>query len=472
MAAPSSLIVSVDNTEYSRFERDLDTITATVVPTGVAMSGQLVNVELVVARRSREQVKATKVMTLDGVSTSQTVAFDISEIFDIDLNPIIRRGYYFIRATSQSNPAATAVSSDFKVSLITASQFRKKYLYGADLASTNVSFIKEQPSVVTGVTILNVSAAHSVGWHTLAYNISGTVRTLSWCNGPAVSIISSKALYTLRKGTSNDYVDIRVSFASLPIASVSEEILVERTRISDENIQSIIDQAASGLEDSDLHVFLEPTLVTTEFDSTGIEVVAGTDIPAFNELIDHDKIVDALTYFYPSAGHWMNFKFPYMPLLKFNRLYGQIAGTTILDVDLNWVEYHSKGGFVELVPFNQGNIFNFIGLSWVSALRRPVPIPNFWQFQALVGFRDLPPVLLELLGKLSAITALTLIGQSLRPGIGSTSVSRDGVSESISYLNTQQFGPFTGMINTYQKWVDDNLNKLRNSFLGPVVTII
>jgi len=471
MAAPTSLTLSTDSEEYSRFEQDSDTVVATIVPVVTAGAGQQITVELVVARRSREQVKATKVITLVD-DNPISVSFNIAEIFDTELNPIIRRGYYFIRATSISNPAATNVSPDFRVSLITTALFRKKYLHGADLASTNLAFVKDQPVTVTGVTVTGVSPTHSVGYHTLAYNISGSVRTLSWCNGPAVSITSSKSRYTLRKGSSNDYIDVKVLFTSLPAASISEEILIERSKISDSNIQTIIDQAVSRLEDSELHIFLEPTVIVTEIDTDGIEAVAGTDIPSFNELVDHDKIVDAITYFYPAAGHWVNFKFPYYPLLRVYVLYGKIGPNPIITIDPSWVAFHERGGFFELVPFAQGNVYNFITLSQIGSLRGPIPIPNFWNFKALVGFRETPAVILEVLGKMAAIDVLTLIGQSLRPGIGSTSVSKDGVSESISYLNTQQFGPFTGIINTYQKHLDEQLKKIRDSFLGPVLTVV
>lgn len=476
MAAPSSLLVSVDEEEYCRFERDFDTVTATVTATGVAMAGEEVTVEIVVARRSRDLVKATKTLTLDGVSTSQTITFYLPDVVDSDTNPMIRRGYYFIRATSVSNPAATNVSADFKVSLMTASRFRAEYLHGVNLLATNLVSVKDQPEVVTGVTISAVSPSHSIGFHSLAFNVAGTppneVRTLSWCGGPALVITSSKTRYTLRKGNTNDYIEVKVpSVAALPATSIAEEIYIEKASLSTQVIQGIIDDTASSMEDSELHIYLEPTVVTTEITTAGITTPTGTDIPAFDELVDHDKIVDALTYYAPEAGHWIGFKFPYYPLLKFYTLYGQVAQVPVITINPDWIEAHEKGGWVELVPINQGSSFNFIGLMWVGSLKGPVPLPNFWNFKALVGFRDLPAVLLELLGKSAAIDALTLIGQSLRPGIGSTSVSRDGISESISYINSQQFGPFTPTINAYKAWVEDNIRKLRASFLGPNMVV-
>jgi hypothetical protein len=158
-------------------------------------------------------------------------------------------------------------------------------------------------------------------------------------------------------------------------------------------------------------------------------------------------------------------------VIRFDELYGKVSNTRIVDIALEWVESH-KYGFVELVPFNQEAAFNFIGLVWVSSLRGPIPIPNFWNFKALVGFTELPRTILEILGKKAAIDALTLLGQALRPGIGSQSVSRDGVSESVSYTNTAQFGIFTGTIAVYQKWIDEQLKQYRGAFRGANFVVV
>ena len=138
--------------------------------------------------------------------------------------------------------------------------------------------------------------------------------------------------------------------------------------MSDEVIRGFLDQAISWLEDSELSVYLEPTNVTTEPDASLISYPTGTDIPVFANA-DWDCIVDALTFRAASGGAWINFKMPYKPIIRFDQLYGQIANTRIVDIALEWVEAHEKGGFVELVPFNQEVAFNFIGLIWVEALR-------------------------------------------------------------------------------------------------------
>lgn len=473
MAAPTTLSISVDQDEYSRFESENSIITASISATGAGTSGEQVIIQLLKARRGRDQIVCYKTITLDGTLNPQILEFDLTELIDDHAIPMVRRGKYFLKAISVTNSTIFGITEDFLISLITVDYFQKEYLHGINLPATNVLSPHDQPSLVTGITIYNVSRDHAVGWHTLAYNLSETVRTLSWCGGPLVSIIPGKTKYLLRRGSSADYIEVRVApIPSLPIESVAEEILIEKTPFSVSNIRSLLDDNISWLEDAELQVYLEPTVIITEFLSNYSQPGVGTNVPVFSSDADFDKKVNALSYFIPAAGHWINFRFPYYPIQKFYRLYGKVANVSVMEIDLNWTEFHEKGGFVELVPYNQTNAFNFQGLLLVGSLRGPIPLPNFWNFKALVGFKETPLVLIELIAKKTAIDVLTLIAQAIRPGLGSTSVSRDGISESISYLATQQFGIFTGVINAYQAWIDENLGKFKGAFRGPNLLVL
>lgn len=472
MAAPTSLSVGVSDTEFSRFESDADTVTVTVVAEGTSLSGEEVTLELIKARRNRDVVVATKTISL--VDTNPiNEDFYLPEIIDSGKQfPKVRRGSYFIRATSVTNPTITADSEDFLVSLITVDRLKKEFLYGAHLRAFEVLAVHNQPQAITGVNITNVSQGHPQAWFKLTYAITTDpndntkqVKLLSWCGGPDVKIKPGVFKYTLRHGDTVNYIDVRVNSLELPDQSTAEEILVERAQFDDKRIRDLIDDAISWLEDSELAVYLEPTRIATEFDPTAVTFAEGTDIPTLVNY-DVDKRVNGLTFYRPSAGHWMNVKFPYYPIIQFDELYGKVANTRIVTFPLEIIEFHEKGGFMEVVPWNQSVSFQYIGLLWVQALHSVVNLPNFWNFKAVVGFRDTPRVLLDIVAKRAAIDVLSIAGAAYRGGLASTSLSRDGISESVSYSLLAMFGVYTGLINTYQKFIDDALLKAKGAFRG------
>ena len=575
MSAPITLAVEVDRDEYSRFEEERSTVYATVTPTGQNLSGEKVTLELRKARRARDEIVATKTLTLtDSIAKSYQLAFDLTALVDSDDIPLIRRGKYFIHAVSSSNSVVDAESSDFFISLITVARLKADYLHGTDQFATNVLTVLEQPVLITGVTVEEVSLKHPQSWSELSYNFSaehvptvlgvtsepfslannqtlvvrldggtptivtfnsssfvdiaaataaevaaaittagvgltGTVegghvrvtggsysllvdpagtattmlgllnqvdappitRLLSWCGGASQAIEPGVKMYTLRRGDTAEYIRVRIqSLAALPLQSHAEQLLVTRTPLTDARMRQLIEEAISWVEDNALSVYVEPTRIVTEVNPDAVTSESGSDVTEFVGAT-WDKVVDALTYTAPTAKHWLNFKFPYLPVLRFDQLYGKLSNVRIVNIALEWVETHAASGWVELVPFNQGVVFNFIGLVWVESLRGPVPLPNFWNFEALVGFRKTPQVLLELIAKKAAVTILTIAGQAFRPGFASQSVSRDGVSESVSYTQSAQAGIFGATIKEYNDWIKDNLVSLRGAFRGPNMVV-
>lgn len=478
MVAPTSLFVTVDDTEYSRFETDRDVVTSLITPQGANMCGEDILVEFVKARRNRDVVVAYQTLTLtEDDPTEYSVAWDLNALVDNEEVSKVRRGDYFIRVTSVTDSLITADSEDFIISLITIDRLKADYLHGTDQRSSETFTVAEQPQIITGVTVTEVSRGTPQTWIKLAYGYADNgngniVRTLSWCGGPAVVVTANKKRYILRRGGASDYIQVHVpSLTGLPTQSASEDLLIERKPLDEERMRAIVSQAISWLEDSELSVYLEPTQITTMPDASAITYPTGTDIPVLVDA-DWDCIVDAITYRKPAAARWINFKSPYRPLIRFDQLYGQISNTRVVDVALEWVEMHEKGGFVELVPFNQEAAFNFIGLIWVEALRGPVNLPNFWNFDALVGFRKTPPVLIELVAKKAAIDILTIAGQAFRGGFSSQSISRDGISESVSYTASATYGIYSATIEEYRKWIDANLVKFRGAFRGSNMVVL
>jgi hypothetical protein len=431
------------------------------------MSGEQITVELRKARRLRDSIVSTQTLTLVGTSdpTTETVTIFLPDVVDSDTLNLVRRGFYFIRVTGVSAPNATADSADFPITLITASQLRETYLFGITLESQEVRDVKLSPVNITGVEIVEMSPSHALGPSVLTFieaDSPSTVRQLAWGGGGPLVAITAPGRYLLRHDCSNDYMIVQIrSLSALPTTSQKDELFVVKASISDAMLQRWVDQASDWLENDKLAgVYLEPTRVVTD------PVLPGNVVP------DWDYIVPAITFYPAVPSRWIDILFPHLGLLRVDELFGQLAETRIIDVDLSWLEISERNGLVQLVPFNQEVAFTFIGLVWVESLRGAIELPNFWHFNAMAGLRQVVPVLLEIVGKKAAIDALTVAGQAFRGGFASQSLSRDGVSESVSYTASAIYGIYSATIEDYNKFINREIKQVRGRYRGINVIVM
>jgi len=463
MAAPTSITVSLDLDEYSKFERDRQTVQVTWAASGGGdMSTEQLTVELRKARRDRDQAVYTTTVTIQGTSDPQTGTVDIAlyDVLDSDSISLVRRGYYYVRVSSVTTPTIYGDSPDFPISIVTVTQLRESYLFGLNLEASDVRDVKFQPSTITGVEITSVSSSHTTGFGTLTYVYDGTtsptLRQLSWNGGPLITISTTGRFLVRSNCSSGDYIVVQIrNLSALPTANASEELLVDKDEISDDMLRRWIEQACDWLENDKLAgVFLEPTRVVTD------PVLPGGDIP------DWDFIVPAITFYPVAPAKWIDILFPYPGLLKIDELFGRLADTDIVNIDTSWIEISERNGFVQLVPFNQAAAFQFIGLVWVESMRGRIELPNFWHFDAVAGLRQVDPVLQEVISKKAAIDALTVAGHAFRGGFASQSISRDGVSESVSYTASAIYGIYSATIEDYTKFINREIKQLRGRYRG------
>lgn len=80
-------------------------------------------------------------------------------------------------------------------------------------------------------------------------------------------------------------------------------------------------------------------------------------------------------------------------------------------------------------------------------------IPNYWHIAYITGFgiNQLPHSILQVMGKLASIDLLTMASDMLMsyPGVASTSISLDGLSQTISTVASGQNGLFGARIKQY-----------------------
>jgi len=472
MAAPTGIQVTVDLEEYSRFEivEGRATINVSIVVSGSgSMQNERIQVDLIKARRTRDSSIYTTTLTIPGTANPTTLSTTIylpdivdqrtqTSFRDPRTISLIRRGLFFVQAKSVSAPSVLGVSSDFQINPITAQQLRKTYLFGLPMEAFFMRTVKLPPVNITGIEIEEVSNTHPTGFATLSLNAtSGGDRALSWSGGPSVSI-TAPGRYILRADCGSEYIVVLVrNLSAMPSTGpVKDELFVTKSSITDAMLRRWLNQACDWLENDKIAgVYLEPTRLVTDV------YLPGSATPE-----DWDVIVNPITFYPVTPARWIDIQFPFMSVLYVDRLWGQLANTQIIDVAMQWLEMSEKSGFGQLVPFSATMAFQFIGLVWVESLRGRIELPNFWHYTAVAGLREVDPVLLEVVGKKAAIDALTVAGQAFRGGYSSQSISRDGVSESVSYTASAIYGIYSATIEEYSKFLNREIKQLRGRYRG------
>ena len=386
--------------------------------------------------------------------------------------------------------SATFAGSSLVVNLDVTGGIPNAAANTATLIAAAIDALANFTATASGTGADSISAAEGPTF--FSGGLTVTSRSISWAGGPSVSITEAGTIVA-RSGakgpkgalsaggvggtgiTSSDFVCLRIrSTALLPTANTVEEILIDKKKIDDTTLCDFIDQSVAWLEHDVLAGYIEPTNVVTDRDPTTIQFAAGVGAPTplFTDT-DFDFLVSPLTYFVPrTQGSWVQIQTQFPQVLRVDSLFGSIANTRVIDIDLEWIEVTIHGGMIQLVPFNQEIAFDFIGLLWVNAIRGASELPNFWHFNMIAGLRDATADIREIIAKKAAIDALTIAGMALRPGVGSVSLSRDGVSESVSYTNTAEFGIYTGTINSYKKWIDNHIQDLKGKYRGPTLIVV
>jgi len=467
MATPTGFTIATDLYEYSRFEEKFKTIVVSWSAFGGGdMSGEQIRFDLIKARRNRDASVYNKTITITGTSDPESgdLVILLEDIVDDKQISKLRRGKYFIRISSITNPGVFNDTSEILMSVMTAQGLRDNYLWGLKMDAFGIRMPTFQPSNVSGVEVMSMNAGHPTSFFPLTYVYEPgppTVRQLAWNAGPLVSITAPGTFVLRFDCTGTDYMIVRVrDLNALPTSGATDELVIEKDMISDDMLRRFIINACDWWENDKISVYLEPTVLVTDTRLSG------------NPDDDWDFIVPSLTY-YPSTGvKWIDILFPYPSLLRVDDLFGHIANTRVVEIDLNWVEISEKNGFVQLVPFNTTSAFRFIGLVWIGSMHSGMELPGFWNFKATAGLRYLDPVIYDILSKKAAIDALTVAGHAFRNGISSQSISRDGVSESVGYTASSIYGIYGATIEEYRKFIDKEIKYLRGRYRGVNMVVL
>lgn len=481
MSIVTAITVETDRDEYSKVEPGRDVVTVSIYPTpnDATIIGEVFTIELRKARRARDVVVVDQTFTVpagyptDYVNGVIEVTFDLPTVVAVPEGwSLLRRGEYFINVASEDAAPAgevTAESDDFKLSLMTVDHLREAYAFGVPMQSFETRAPKVQPQLITGVTISEVSRGHPVNFLPMSYNVSsgGNTRTISWSGGPSIPVSGDRRQTLMLPGSQgSEYLMVDVNPILLPTSNQGELIYIEQEEINEETFRKWIDNAIDLIENTWLQTYIEPTSIVTDTDPTAISFAAGAGLSPVVLNADYDFVKSPVTFYASKAGQWVPIQFPFFNVLRMDSLFGAVANTRIVDINLEWVEISESTGFVELVPFNQEIAFDFIGVTWVESLRGGMPLPNFWHYALVTGLREVPGEILDLIGWQSSITAMTVAGHAYRGGFSSQSVSRDGVSQSVSYTASAIYGTYSATIEDYRKNIKATLEKIKQRYTG------
>lgn len=441
----TALQIGTDLPEYSRLETSRSVVRVRIIPSPAT---GLVNESVVVSLvKKGVTIWSTPIVFNGDASKGQIVEIDLKSITDGAGITHITRGNYTVEATQDMVTA----SDSFSVALITAKEMRKTYCQGLRLVAGFKLAAKRQPSLVTGVTIIDVSKDSKPGVMALAYN--ATNKTLTWGTGPAIGIAGETNAILL--DARNNFIEVDIDQFSLPDTDQSEGILIAEESLDDDFIHREVKKATQEIETL-LKVFLEPTRMATEPYYSN---------PAQGEYFDY---LAAPTYYQQRdfnlrGGAWL-LDLPYHQVSHIDEVSGYLGNTKSLTISNGAITVNRKSGQLSILPYNNQYSFLYTFFATLNFWGIREFIPDFWRYKGVAGIEEhVPGEILKLVGITAAISILTTAEQAHRAGMTSESVSKDGVSHSRSYNSK---GIYDSTIQEYKEWQKIMVPKLRNQYRG------
>ena len=166
------------------------------------------------------------------------------------------------------------------------------------------------------------------------------------------------------------------------------------------------------------------------------------------------------------------------PVYKPVRLLGLLNNTEQVKYPTEWLNNYIGSDDmatrrINLVPSGASvgastNVL-LIGIMAQLGIRSLNIVPNYWTAQYLTGWspKGLPQEIVDVIGKLAAIQILAIYGDIvLPPGLSGSSLSIDGLSQSLNTVISSRGGAFSGRIAQYIQDIKDTLQQLEHTYKG------
>jgi len=159
---------------------------------------------------------------------------------------------------------------------------------------------------------------------------------------------------------------------------------------------------------------------------------------------------------------------------------------TVLDIPQEWIRLEPETGIVRLVPNNRfpGRLqVDASGAFFPELFRRYSMVPDLWVVRYVHGFKEgqVPAILNAAIGMMAAIFYMNIAGDLIiGAGIAGTSLSLDGLSQSIQTTASAENHGYSAKVKDYKRLIfgdgpnDKNgaLTVLRNFYKGQTISII
>lgn len=161
---------------------------------------------------------------------------------------------------------------------------------------------------------------------------------------------------------------------------------------------------------------------------------------------------------------------------------GWAGATRQIEYPRDWIS-HKKSTVqnqryrqISLIPNGSGSSgiisTNYSGFLPISFTRYSM-VPNYWKIKYITGFspENVDSLILQAVGKISAIDLLGIASNSIiGPGLTGTSLSIDGLSQSIQTAKSSSSGAFAPQITQYTQDLEQIIKILKSYYKGLLMT--
>lgn len=169
------------------------------------------------------------------------------------------------------------------------------------------------------------------------------------------------------------------------------------------------------------------------------------------------------------------FEYPILSVQSVSAIYP--TGQTILQFPNSWIKIMSNAGQIQLVP-TAGTLSQILlgqGGSYLPLLDgRLSYLPSLFHVSYTAGFAtgSTPALVNQVIAMRAAMSLLGMLSTSVlgQPGVGTQSVSMDGISQSVGLANGIM-GPFSPLYRIYKEMVEQGINDLKDRYQGIRFTV-
>jgi hypothetical protein len=182
---------------------------------------------------------------------------------------------------------------------------------------------------------------------------------------------------------------------------------------------------------------------------------------------DYDILGERLHYFAPQSGESSHYiPLPYAHVTSIQRVRMLFGEQLLYTIPNDWIRFTSKEGILRLVATLTSGMFQTqfsTAYPFYRTYLADDAVPDVWSVDYTFGHGRIDYDLAHYIGLVVAVQVLGIagMGTDISGGVASESLSMDGISESVNYIQGK-YGPYSGLITAYKEELERvNLDKKR-----------